>query len=115
LVLWIPHILAVVRTLGLGRAVGYPTGEYQDLPAWAQRANRAHLNLVENLIPFAALVLVAQVSGAANEVTAMAARLFFWMRLMHAVVQIAGVPWLRTIAFAVSWACCLVILLQILI
>ena len=47
--------------------------------------------------------------------TAMAARLFFWMRLVHAVVQIAGVPWLRTIAFAVGWACCLVILLQILV
>jgi uncharacterized MAPEG superfamily protein len=34
-----------------------------ELPAWAGRTRRAHANLVENLAPFAILVLVAHVSG----------------------------------------------------
>ena len=37
LLLWIPYILAEIRTRGLSRAVSYPTGFYDDLPDWAQR------------------------------------------------------------------------------
>src|SRR5262249_39184820 len=37
-----------------------------DVPAWTGRAQRAHANLVENLAPFAILVLVAHVTGRAN-------------------------------------------------
>ena len=33
---------------------------------WIGRAKRAHLNMIENLLPFAALVLVAHVTGAAR-------------------------------------------------
>src|SRR5882762_5469122 len=36
------------------------------VPAWTARAQRAHANLVENLAPFAILVLVAHVAGKAN-------------------------------------------------
>ena len=38
---------------------GYPTAP-PEFPAWAYRGQRAHLNLFENLEPFAALVMVAQ-------------------------------------------------------
>ena len=103
LVLWIPYILATIQTRGLARAVGYPTGDYSDLPDWAQRTQRAHMNLVENLVPFAALVLLAQISGQASAATAFGAALFYWARLGHAIVHIAGVPWARTLAFAVAW------------
>ena len=37
-----------------------------ELPPWAARAKRAHANLVENLAPFAVLVLVAHVAGKGN-------------------------------------------------
>ncbi len=113
LVLWIPYILSAFAVRGVSRVVGYPTGDYSDLPDWAQRAHRAHLNLLENLVPFAALVLVAHVSGAANEITALGVRLFFWGRLVQAAVHIAGIPWIRTFAFAVSWVGNLIILWQI--
>lgn len=103
LVLWIPYILATIQTRGLARAVGYPTGEYGDLPDWAQRNQRAHMNLVENLAPFAALVLLAHLSGQASAATAFGAALFYWARLAHAIVHIAGIPWARTIAFAIAW------------
>ncbi len=70
--------------------------------------------MLENLPVFAALVLVANVSGAANETTALGATIFFWGRVAHAAVSIAGVPWVRTAAFAVSLAGLLMILSEIL-
>ena len=42
---------------------------------------------------------MAAVCGAANETTALGATVFFWARLSHAILYIAGVPWLRTAAF----------------
>ncbi len=114
LLIWIPYVAANAATKGVGRAMGYPTAEYGDLAEWAQRTYRAHMNLVENLVPFAALVLVAHVIGAANELTALGARLFFWGRIVQIAVQILGVPWLRTLAFLVGWIGNLIILVQIL-
>jgi uncharacterized MAPEG superfamily protein len=83
-------------------------------PGWAERAGRAHANLVENLAPFAILVLVAHLSGQANDVTAMAARAFFWLRAAHALVYIAGIAGLRTLIFIASIAAEIVIMVQIL-
>ncbi|HSG94175.1 MAG TPA: MAPEG family protein [Afifellaceae bacterium] len=103
LVLWIPYILATIQTRGLAGAVGYPTGKYDDLPEWAQRNQRAHMNMVENLAPFAALVLLAHLAGQSSGATAFGAALFFWARLAHAIVHIAGIPWARTILFTVAW------------
>ncbi len=103
LLLWVPYIVSEITTRGLSRAVGYPTGFYDDLPAWAQRCHRAHMNLVENLVPFAALVLIAHVAGVASDLTALGARLFFWARIAQTVVHVAGIPWLRTLAFAAGW------------
>ena len=58
--------------------------------------------MLENLPVFAALVLVAHLSGASNETTALGATIFFWGRVAHAGAYIAGIPYLRTLAFAVS-------------
>ena len=113
LVLWLPYILAAMSVRGLMRMVSYPTGSYSDLPDWAQRSQRAHMNLVENLVPFAALVLVAQIMGISNEITALGAQIFLWGRLAHVVVHIIGVPWLRTGAFPVAWIGCLMIFWQV--
>ena len=72
------------------------------IPEWAARAQRAHLNLLQNLAPFAILVLVAQVSGKANATTALGATIFFWARVAHAAVYIAGIRYIRTLVFAVA-------------
>lgn len=72
------------------------------LPAWADRARRAHANLVENLVVFAALVVAAQVAGKTNDWTALGAQLFFWGRVGHVVTYVAGlVPW-RTLVFGIA-------------
>ena len=113
LLVWAPYTIAAIGKRGLGRVAGYPTGNYVDLPDWAQRNYRAHMNLLENLVPFAALVLIASVAGAANETTALAAQVFFWARLVQAAVHIAGIPWVRTGAFFVGWLACLAILWEV--
>lgn len=44
----------------------------------------------------------------------MGAAIFFWARLVHALVFIAGLPWVRTLAFIVGLVGELLILAQIL-
>ncbi len=51
---------------------------------------------------FAALVLIAVVAGKTNSTTLLGAQLFFWARLVYAVVYLAGVPWVRTAVWFVS-------------
>lgn len=112
-VLWIPYILARVNTWGLMQALGYPENP-PALPGWAQRSHRAHLNMVENLPIFAALVLVAHVAGIEGALVAWGALLFFWARVAHAVLFIAGIPVARTLAFVVSWVGLVLIFVAIL-
>lgn len=83
------------------------------LPEWAARAKRAHLNLIENLAPFTILVLVAQVSGKANGMTALGAEIFFLARVAHVAVYTAGLVGVRTAVFFIGTAGELLILLQL--
>lgn len=101
-------VLTVPYTAGLVLKLGVPTivGNREDFPAlegWTGRARRAHANMVENLVPFAALIIVAAVTGKFGQGTAIGAQLFFWGRVAHASAYIAGIPWLRTGAFLVSY------------
>ena len=85
-----------------------------ELTGIAGRAQRAHRNMLENLPLFIALVLIAQVAGRTNGTTLLGAELFFWARLAHAIIYLAGIPWLRTLAWAVSAIGMLLIFLQLL-
>ena len=108
----------VVAAIGAQGQLGLPAlaGNREDLPAvtgWAGRARRAHLNMLENLVVFAIVVLVAHVTGKANATTALGAALFFWARLAFAIVYVAGIPWLRTALWALSLAGILLIFTQL--
>ena len=80
---------------------------------WAGRAERAHRNMLESLPLFAALVLVAQVSGHLNAMTALGAQIFFWARLVYAVIYLIGIPWARTLVWLVSVVGLILIFLQL--
>jgi uncharacterized MAPEG superfamily protein len=71
-------------------------------PGWHARLRRTSANMNENLVLFAALVLVANVAGKANATTALGAEVFFGARVAHAIIYVGGVPYLRTLAWAVS-------------
>ena len=83
------------------------------VPTWIERVRRAHLNAVENLAPFAAVVLVAHVTGKADATTALGAQIFFVGRVAHTAIYIIGIPYLRTAAFFVALAGMLMIVNRI--
>ncbi len=112
IVMWLPYILAHIVNVGMAAALTYRADD-EPLPAWAARAKKAHYNAIENLVPFAALVVVAHLTGAANEATAAAAVTYFWARLAHYGLYVAGIPFGRTITFAVGWLAMAYILWQI--
>jgi uncharacterized MAPEG superfamily protein len=111
--LWIPYILNEISVRGLMDTVGYPAAP-KPLAPWAQRLKAAHYNAIENLAVFAALVLTAHALGMHSAAVAGSAIVYFWARLVHAVVYTFGIPWLRTLAFAVGWGCQICIAWQIL-
>ena len=111
-VMWVPYILNMIMVRGLEDAVGYPQ-DPKPLAPWAERMKKAHYNAVENLVLFAALVLMLNALGISNDTTVLASNVYFWARLVHYVVYSAGVPWLRTLSFAVAWLCIVALLVQL--
>jgi uncharacterized MAPEG superfamily protein len=84
------------------------------MSGWVGRAQRAHLNMLENLVLFAPLVLIADIASRNNAATGLGAQIFFWARLVYAVVYIIGIPWLRTTIWGISVAGMVMIFLQLL-
>jgi uncharacterized MAPEG superfamily protein len=101
--LWIPYVVAQVRTNGPLAPANYVDPAPRAVPLWGQRAHRAYLNAVEGFAPFAALVIIAHITGKANAMTAFWAGCFFWLRLAHAVVYLAAIPYLRTVIFTLGF------------
>ena len=112
-IMWIPYILNTITVRGLMDAVGYPE-DPKPLAPWAERMKKAHYNSVENLVLFATLVLVAHAAGISNETTVLVCKVYFWARLVHLVAYTLGIPWVRTLAFAVGWLSCVALLVELL-
>src|SRR5919206_50311 len=110
LVLWsvlLTFVQMLIAVTGATLQVGLPTlaGNREGLApctGWAGRAARAHHNMLESLVLFAALVLVAVAAGRTNSATLLGAQLFFWARLAYAVIYVAGIPYLRTAVWLLS-------------
>ena len=97
-------LLPVIYLFGYTQDVGVKAmlGNREGLPertGLAARGTRAHANLIENLVPFAAVVLTAQVLGVSNAVTQTAAIVFLIARLVHLASYLAGITFIRTIAY----------------
>lgn len=112
--LWVPYILDRFATWGLVDTLGYPTHPKPQSP-WATRLMHAHDNAIENLAVFAALVLVAHETGADGAGTAMAAAVYFWARVGHAIAYAFAVPYLRTLAFLVGFGAQMLFAWQVLV
>jgi uncharacterized MAPEG superfamily protein len=104
-VLWIPVVIGYVKTRGPLTPETYKTPPTSKLPDWVNRANRAHVNAVENFAPFAAVVVIGQLISVSTPVTAACAAIYFYVRLAHALVHISGFGEfkLRTVLFTIGW------------
>jgi len=111
-------IQMLIAVAGANTQVSLPVlaGNREGMPpltGWALRAQRAHVNMLESLVIFAIFVLVAQATNRLDETTALGAQIFFWGRVAYALVYLAGVPWVRTLVWAVSVVGLLMILSQL--
>jgi uncharacterized MAPEG superfamily protein len=111
--LWLPYTLDRCAKRGLWGAMDNPKpGDTPQAP-WAMRLYFAHTNAVENLIIFAPLVLVLDSLNLSSRVTEVACAVYFWSRLVHALVYAIGIPVLRTLAFLVGFGAQVALVLAI--
>lgn len=68
-VLWVPVVIGYVSSRGPLTPPSYRTASTTTLPDWVNRANRAHLNAVENITPFAVVARIAHATGVSSAVT----------------------------------------------
>ena len=78
------------------------------------RFERAYFNLLETMPPFAALVLIGLYTGKVNEMTALGSQIYFWGRVAYVPAYVAGIPFVRSIIWAISTAGMALILWQLL-
>ena len=101
-VLWV-YVFVLIPQLGLAPALRDPQHDTPYAAGWAQRAQRAHGNAVENLAVFAPLVLLLHAAGISTPLTVTACAVYFFARALHFLVYVAAVPWARTPLFMVSF------------
>ncbi len=115
-ILAIVHMLVTVQALvnqkGLMTAFGNREN-LGELAGWGGRAQRANVNMAQNLVVFAAVVLAAVAAGRTNDMTLLGAQLFFWGRVAYAVCYLGGIPYLRTASWLVSIIGIALILIQL--
>jgi uncharacterized MAPEG superfamily protein len=58
--------------------------------------------MLENMVLFSALALVASVGGVADPHVELGARIFFWARLVYIPIYMVGIPMARTAVWAIS-------------
>lgn len=77
-------------------------GEAKPLTGVAARVNRALRNFLETFPLFAAAVLAVVAASRGSDDTALGAQLYFWARVAYVPVYAAGIPYLRSVIWAVS-------------
>jgi uncharacterized MAPEG superfamily protein len=104
--------IGTVLEFGLPDVAG-GRGKLPPADSFPGRAHHASKNMLQSLVPFAALVLVAEVANRTNASTGLGAQVFFATRLVYAILGMIGLPWLRTAVWCVSIAAMLLILAQL--
>jgi uncharacterized MAPEG superfamily protein len=74
------------------------------------RLERAQANLFETLPLFIGAVLIAHVAGRNGALTQWGAALYFWARVVYVPLYAFGVPYVRSLAWTVSFAGLIMIL-----
>jgi uncharacterized MAPEG superfamily protein len=99
--------IALAATCSVGqRGLGWAASARDDakppLSGIGGRLDRARANFLETFPLFAAAVLAAHLLQQHDGMTALGTQLYFWARLAYVPVYAAGIPYLRTLIWAVS-------------
>ena len=89
---------------GLRWNVGNRDGAAQPLTGWAARAQRAHHDLLETFAFLAAVLAVAVALAHKSDASSLpGAQIYVRARVAHLPMYLAGIPYLRTLVWAVSF------------
>ena len=113
-------VMPTIYGPGFIKAVGSDKmlGNRDNMPAiegWFARGKRAHANLGENLIPFAAVVLVAHAAGVHTGWTRAAAIVFLLARLAHGASYFGGIGRPRAVAYVAGLVATLVLAVAVVV
>lgn len=108
----IPATVAILAN-GLTAQAG-PRDTLPEPSVFFKRADRLRANMIENMMLFAPLVLIANAMDISTAITVLGAQLFFFARLLHAVIYLAGWPMVRPLIYFVGLAGCIMIAVSIL-
>lgn len=104
--LGLAHVLLGATLMTQQRGLKWNTsardGETRPLTGVAARVDRGLKNFLETFPLFAAAVLAVALTQRANADTALGAQMYFWARLAYVPIYAAGIPYLRTLVWAVS-------------
>jgi uncharacterized MAPEG superfamily protein len=116
-ILYVAQVLVAATAADINNGIAWGLGNRENIPVlqgWGGRAQRAYVNMAENLLPFACLVLIAYSSGRLGEFSVWGAQIFLVSRLLYAVLYMAGVKILRSLAYFGGLAGIVLIVIQIL-
>jgi uncharacterized MAPEG superfamily protein len=106
-VLGLVHVLLatalVTAQRGLKWNAGNRDGEARPLTGFAARATRASSNFLETFAFFAAAVLAVVAAQKTSASTALGAQIYLWARVAYLPVYVIGIPYLRTVIWAVGF------------
>ena len=77
-----------------------------------ERATRAVRNHIEALFMFVPIVLVLHAAGISNEATLLWTKIFVGARIAYAIIYWFGVPWIRTLVWALGVIATVMLFLQ---
>lgn len=108
IVLGLVHILVAATFSTRQRGLMWNAGPRDGVPAplagIAGRLDRASGNFLETFVFFAAAVLMLSLLHKGNEHSALGAQLYFWARVAYLPIYAAGIPFARTLVWAVALA-----------
>lgn len=107
IVLGFVQLITVAQFFTAANGLGYGMSSRdapppRQMPAVGARLERALKNLLETFPFAAAAILIAHVAARHNAWTYWGATLYFWGRLAYVPIYAAGIPGVRTAAWAVS-------------
>ena len=108
-----PYILNRMAEHGVWPALYNPEPDTRPKAQWAERVMRAHSNAVENLVVFAPLVILVEITQQHSTATELACLVYFFARLAHYFLYAFRVPVFRTIAFLIGFVCQMVLVMAI--